>query len=244
MSTVVEFHFVNTDEITLSTYREVLEKHLPSVYVHDTILNTASTCDTLVSACNSRLFFDGGSDMDYMKMFDNPHKQTKKVLTKFWTECPDVFGPCKLVHLPVGAAMQCPIQTRVGEKKDFLVVPTMFTPQNVSSTRNAYHAFKMILELLNKLPKKHRNVLVPGLCTGVGRMTAKESAQQILQAWTDHKNDIFLDVLTTRNDFVFNPEVPGTQPDIYDNVLYTSTTEKPGKLLLPVTHPLGNLITF
>lgn len=69
----------------------------------------------------------------------------------------------------------------------FLVVaPTMRVPEDVSSTINAYLAFRAALTAVVLFNRKHGNVidsmLVPGLCTGTGRMHPRACARQMRMA--------------------------------------------------------------
>jgi O-acetyl-ADP-ribose deacetylase (regulator of RNase III) len=205
------FHFVNTDKDCLAVYREVLSDYLPSTFTHCTILERADACCTFVSAANSRLCFDGGSDLDYIKLFGDPHDAmcTKADLYKKY------FVNKHTSHLPVGAAM-----IHSFEKGDLIAAPTMILPQSVPNTQNAYWSFKMTLELLRKSDRT-RNVLVPGLCTGIGNMSSYNSAHQILRAWKDLGDGMCDDVLKNEFDIAYSPIAMQFQPDFYCNSLYT-----------------------
>jgi hypothetical protein len=107
-------------------------------------------------------------------------------------------------------------------EKNFVVVPTMALPQPVSDTENAKHAFKIMLELLDKRPELHQNVLVPSFCTGVGRVDALVSALQVAAAWDEHGSGVRYDVLEDL-DFAYDPRVMSLQPKYYQNSLFVET---------------------
>jgi len=220
----MKFHFVNTNEATHIAYKRVLEQVIPGAQFHNSrIRDIAPTCDTLVSASNSRLFFDGGSDLDYIHLFKRPELPTRLKLREFWHRNPAVFNPKRGAppFLPVGAAMRVEIN-----EKNFVVVPTMALPQPVSDTENAKHAFKIMLELLDKRPELHQNVLVPSFCTGVGRMDASVSALQVAAGWEEHARGIRYDVLygvLEDLDVAYDPKVMSLQPKYYMNSLFMET---------------------
>ncbi|KAG5186469.1 hypothetical protein JKP88DRAFT_241077 [Tribonema minus] len=191
---------------------------MPCVFRNASILDCAPECDTLVSASNSRLCFDGGSDLDYTTLFDDPHDAMYAKLKSFWDSHNKVFGECSAVHLPVGAAMIHDYGTH-----KFIAAPTMILPQPVPDTENAYFAFKAVLELVER-DSTIQDVLVPGLCTGIGRMNIAKSAEQILKAWMDHEAGVRNDVLS-RKDFVYDPRAMQQQPDVYMNTMYTQACE-------------------
>ena len=90
-------------------------------------------------------------------------------------------------HLPVGSA----ILVHHPEKDQFLIsAPTMFFPQDVRGTRNAYYAMIAILKVVEKHntanPQKPiTKILCPGLCTGVGGLSFAELSKQVHDAVLD-----------------------------------------------------------
>jgi O-acetyl-ADP-ribose deacetylase (regulator of RNase III) len=216
------FHFVDTNTDTSQVYKKYLENAIPNSEFHnDRILNMAPLCDTLVSAANSRLFFDSGSDLEYIHLFGRPDRYTRDKLQTFWKRRSEAFNPKRGAppHLPVGAAMRVNVL-----EKNFIVVPTMTLPQPVPETQNAKHAFKILLELLEKNGGNYEHVLVPSFCTGVGRMDAETSAIQVLQAWRDHECGKRFDILPNEPDFAFNPHIMLKQPKYYMNSLFIETS--------------------
>ncbi|KAG5184067.1 hypothetical protein JKP88DRAFT_244938 [Tribonema minus] len=176
-----------------------------------TIIDYADHCDTFVSASNSRLCFDGGSDLDFITLFD-PHDAMCEAARRYL----HLFGNSSVTHLPVGAALSC----RFGAKT-LIAAPTMILPQPVPKTNNAYTAFKMVLELLD-IQKAATNVLVPGLCTGIGKMDPYTSARQILGAWKDYQSGLRCNVLHEGDIAYDGGKAMEAQPDYYMNTLYST----------------------
>lgn len=230
---MLHFHFVNTNYANLSDYRRVLGGgEMCAHFYHDDLANIAPLCDTFVSASNSRLFYDGGSDLCYMRLFNNLGKvMNEQLRAEVWDRQPTVFGSrCTVPHLPVGAALAAvlPLASDATQLRTFIAAPTMLLPQVVRDTRNAYHAFKMVLELIDKLPAAgERHVLMPGLADGIGGMDSAVSAAQILQAWRDHQNGDMFDVLTDTAMAVHNPAAMRTQPRYFMNTLYFNFETNP-----------------
>lgn len=154
---------------------------------------------------------------DYMNLLGDPRPAVYKKVQAFMKAHPRVFGNTLVMHLPVGAAMLY----QFGDSA-LIAAPTMILPQPVPHTHNAYFAFKMVLELLER--HEYKNVLVPGLCTGIGKMDVYESVRQILCAWHDHKRGVRGNVLI-HVDFVCDPAAMKEQPAYYANSLYTENLD-------------------
>jgi O-acetyl-ADP-ribose deacetylase (regulator of RNase III) len=223
---MIHFHFVNTNYDALQDYRRVLDngamKNAQVHFHHADLADIAPACDTFVSASNSRLFFDGGSDLVYMRLFSNIGRVMNQHLRRVWDRHP-FTKKCTVPHLPVGAALAVvlPLASNSLQLRTFIAAPTCILPQTVKTTRNAYHAFKMVLELIEKLPQQHdRHVLMPGLANGIGGMDSAVSAAQILEAWRNHMQGDRFDVLPHESCVAYNPAVMGTQPRYHMNTMY------------------------
>jgi O-acetyl-ADP-ribose deacetylase (regulator of RNase III) len=119
-------------------------------------------------------------------------------------------------HLPVGSAIIVKHQA----KNQFLIsAPTMFFPQDVRNTRNAYFAMISILKVVEKYNTMNpqnliTEILCPGLCTGVGGLSFTKLATQLHDAIID-----------------FHQNVPdNTTPD--QNILNSFENTFPGQLYL------------
>lgn len=131
--------------------------------------------DAIVSPANS--FGDMGGGID--KVIDDYYQgeAQKQVMHSIRN---DYFG-----ELPVGTAIILPMNHK---RLPFLIAaPTMRIPGSVKGTLNAYLAMRALLVAVLKHNQKTsnsiRHILIPGLCTGVGRMPPPEAAEQMYTAY-------------------------------------------------------------
>ena len=138
-----------------------------------------------VSPANCFGYMDGGIDEIYSKMFTDIGKTVRQEIhkhSKYRTE----RNTQKI--LPIGSSLVVPVNPT-----SFLIcAPTMVFPNNVSDSRNAFAAMSAVL---NVVSKHNQHVLrvndtidtiyIPGLCTGVGRMSLENSIQQMMEAIDD-----------------------------------------------------------
>ncbi|KAG5183011.1 hypothetical protein JKP88DRAFT_272971 [Tribonema minus] len=214
------FVFVNIDEKALHAYKAVLQPIMRerAVFISGLIADNVDACEYLVSASNSRLFFDGGSDMDYLRMYPEVTDAARKQMRLLWHEGAFV-SDADVPHLPVGAAMLVPLSGG----RTLIAAPTMILPQNVSDTDNARSAFSAILTVLEKEGDGARGrVLIPGLCTGVGGMSATASAGQIARAWVDFCAGNATDICPQLMGVAHDPGPMRRQPALYMNSLYVT----------------------
>ena len=95
--------------------------------------------------------------------------------------------------------------------------PTMLTPQDVSTTQNAYYATMSVLHniLINNAQNINDvDIIFTSMCCGYGKMSYKESAKQMLRAINDYiyykPNNL------TNNISLCEPNI-NEQPRIYAN---------------------------
>ncbi|KAG5183910.1 hypothetical protein JKP88DRAFT_255633 [Tribonema minus] len=235
------FVFVNIDEKALAVYRAVLQPIMRerAMFIVGSIADNVDACEYLVSASNSRLFFDGGSDMDYLRMYPEVTDAARKQMRLLWNEGA-FLSDADVPHLPVGAAMLVPLSCG----RTLIAAPTMILPQNVSDTDNARSAFSAILTVLEKEGDGARGrVLVPGLCTGVGGMSATASAVQVTEAWHDFHSGITTDICPQFMGVAHDPGPMRRQPSMYVNSLFVTNgcprvTQKFGAC--PLHHCVSN----
>ena len=131
--------------------------------------------DAVVSPANSFGVMDGGLDLVLSNTFPGIQEHVQAVIST------EYHG-----EMPVGSAE---VIATGHERWPFLVcAPTMRVPENVDRTINAYLAFRAILRAVSRFNAKAESarihsVLVPGLATGVGRMSEQRCARQMRLAW-------------------------------------------------------------
>lgn len=130
-----------------------------------------------VSPANSFLFMDGGIDWVYSRMmFPNLERHVKREARK---ACPKTS--LGRPFLPIGKAMLLSIP---GSQAAMVMSPTMFFPQDVRGTNNAYHAtYAAVRCALDSGCVSH--LVIPGMCTGIGKMVFDQAAQQMSDAIND-----------------------------------------------------------
>jgi O-acetyl-ADP-ribose deacetylase (regulator of RNase III) len=131
--------------------------------------------DAVVSPANSFGDMSGGVDKRIDDHFEGAAQNAimKRIADQF------------LGELPVGMAIVVP--TEDTRTRYVIAAPTMRVPGHVANTLNAYLAMRSALvavykhNLDNRTPIKR--IAVPGLCTGVGRMSCTVSANQMRAAY-------------------------------------------------------------
>lgn len=131
-------------------------------------------CDAIVSPANSFGFMDGGIDYHLSMHFGWDLQERLQQQIRLLPEG----------ELLVGQA----IVLETGNKKiPFLIsAPTMRVPMdfNISTSVNAYLAMKAIL-IKAKAHPRIVSIVVPGLCTGSGRMPPAIAARQMRVAYNE-----------------------------------------------------------
>lgn len=136
-----------------------------------------SKADAIVSPANSYGFMDGGIDLAYRNFFGlGLQNRLQAVIQRNFNGC-----------LPVGQAIIIP--TLKESIPHMVAAPTMERPHNVAKTDNAYIAMKAALQAVRDFNARSdtpiQKILVPGLCTGIGRMDPFVSAKQMRRAFDE-----------------------------------------------------------
>ena len=131
-----------------------------------------------VSPANCLGFMDGGIDIFYMQMFPGIQLRVQKRIESF-----GITTSLGRHILPVGSAML--VSTGSNECKLLACVPTMFLPEDIRNTQNVYWAIRGLLKLIDS-SRPPGLTAIPCMGTGVGKMTASQSAHQVRQAFDDH----------------------------------------------------------
>jgi O-acetyl-ADP-ribose deacetylase (regulator of RNase III) len=133
--------------------------------------------DAIVSPANSYGYMDGGIDLAYRNFFGlGLQNRLQAVLQRDFNGC-----------LPVGQAVVIP--TLKESIPHMVAAPTMERPHNVANTENAYVAMKAALRAVQEFNGRSKEpiqkILIPGLCTGIGRMDPFVSAKQMRRAFDE-----------------------------------------------------------
>lgn len=145
--------------------------------VREVLLNNTA----FVSPANSILDYGGGIDLIYSRMFPKLESDARAMIKHF--ECQKDGEYC----LPVGSAMVVPVTNN----NYVIASPTMVTPMNIKNTRNVYWCFLAVMYVIDKYNKavpshkQIKNLVVPGLGTGCGRVLWSDSVAQIHDAIRD-----------------------------------------------------------
>lgn len=148
-----------------------------------------------VSPGNSLGFMDSGIDLQYTGMFPGIQERLQGAMVAETT-----LGR---KHIPVGQSLA--LSLLGGDL--FVAAPTMLLPQDVSRSRNAYHAARAALAAFSHTDVTALLVL-PAMCCGCGKMAPEEAAAQMRQAVEDARAGA---------PRVAPEVVMGEQPDTYMN---------------------------
>lgn len=165
-----------------------------------------------VSPANSLGFMDGGIDYVYSrKMFPGCETKVKDKI-RVLNHTTFLGRP----YLPIGSAFS----VKVAEKTHLICAPTMFLPQIVSETRNAYLSYLATLILFKKMFANANTIetlVLTSHCCGYGKMTPEECAKQMRQAYDDFLQVKYPIDKSTDTSVVLMPNYDNEQPDNYDN---------------------------
>jgi O-acetyl-ADP-ribose deacetylase (regulator of RNase III) len=132
--------------------------------------------DAIVSPANSFGIMDGGLDLAIRDQlgYSVQNRLQKVIVERYHGE------------LPIGCAEI--IETKDSRWKYLIAAPTMRVPESVSSTINAFLAFRAILLAAKNLNRRHGkreidSLVCCGLATGVGGMPASRCATQMRIAY-------------------------------------------------------------
>ncbi len=160
-------------------------------------------CQAVVSPANSygkmrggldyylSIFFDKNTptickenNIKFHEIFDNPSIASLFYKKLDWTIERKVTKKIKNNYkgvLPVGEAIL--IKTNNNKISYLISAPTMKIPMDISNTENIYKTTKAILKIAEE--KDIRSVLIPGLGTGVGKVSAEKCAIQMEKAFSE-----------------------------------------------------------
>ena len=172
-----------------------------------------------VSPANSYGFMDGGIDLALSdKIFSGIQKYVYAAYNK--------YGKTNLVgkkYLPIGSSIILP---GLGTPQKLLVVsPTMWLPQNVSKTQNAYYATMAVLYNVLVVNKENINkvdIIFTSMCCGYGKMSVDDSIQQILNGIRDYKH--YKPSVVNKYVVIHEPNMD-EQPNYYQNTAWKDISD-------------------
>ena len=170
--TLVDLHGLLDAAVKTQGWHEV--QSLPWTNIKDIEIVPNSA---YVSPANSKGYMDGGIDYVLSRViFPGIENKVKKAIL--------AGGEQSLLGMPVlsiGKAVCIPTQ----HNNVFLIAaPTMWHPQDVTMTHNAYHAMYAILSEAKK-NENIKRIILCGLCTGYGKMTPENAIHQMMMAYRD-----------------------------------------------------------
>jgi O-acetyl-ADP-ribose deacetylase (regulator of RNase III) len=166
-----------------------------------------------VSPANSLGFMDGGVDLVLSrKIMPGIEPKVKKRIEQL-----GIISSLGRPYLPIGSALSV-----LHELNTYLIVaPTMFLPHDVRGTQNAYWSFYAALKMWRKLcsqKNKKFQLIVTSHCCGVGKMSAKDSAEQMRRAYDDFIQGKGPAVIKEYDDALIFPNQDLSQPNNFDNM--------------------------
>jgi O-acetyl-ADP-ribose deacetylase (regulator of RNase III) len=163
-----------------------------------------------VSPANSLGFMDGGIDYVLSRnMFPGIEPRVKEKIASL-----GFLTAGGRPYLAIGSATYLPIDHK---ESGLIVAPTMFLPEDVRKTQNAYHSFYATLSLWEHLGQ-NKDLVVTSHCCGVGCMSAYDSAEQMFKAYTVWLNKKGVEPIQTSADTLIFPNVDLEQPDVNMNL--------------------------
>jgi O-acetyl-ADP-ribose deacetylase (regulator of RNase III) len=173
--TKVVYKLRDLDEKLISAWKKGFEGISEVEAVAGNILE--ASVDAVVSPANCFGFMDGGIDRIYSERFGwGLQQRLREIIGHDWDG-----------ELPVGLALL--IETSDKEIPYLISAPTMRAPVNVSTTLNAYLAFRAVLRVVERhnqqYPGSIQSVACPGLGTGTGEMSAYVCAKQMREAYNE-----------------------------------------------------------
>jgi O-acetyl-ADP-ribose deacetylase (regulator of RNase III) len=179
--------FFDISESHINEYKNTIGdlQQIQVQYIHTNVVDLLENqkIHIIVSPANSLGFMDGGIDIYYMQLFPGIQNTVQDKIRSF-----GIISALGRPILPIGSAMIVP--TKSPKCPLLACVPTMFLPENINGTQNVYWAMRGLLTLLETKIEDNTNltIAVPCFGTGVGKLSALESATQVKKALTDHIN--------------------------------------------------------
>ena len=157
-----------------------------------------------VSPANALGFMDGGIDYVLSRvMFPGVEQRVKAAFASSSGGTTLLGRP----YMPIGRAAVVSADADAGVR--LVAAPTMWMPQDVRSTHNAYHAMYAALSAAAAAADPIHTLVTSGLCTGCGMMPAEQAVAQM--------RDAHVDFLAGRAPRYTAEQVAAEQPLLYEN---------------------------
>jgi O-acetyl-ADP-ribose deacetylase (regulator of RNase III) len=176
----MKLHLIDLNDSIVNAAKEIewnIELHSKTNI--NTIPLIKGTC--FISPANSLGYMDGGFDYVLSRiMFPKIEAKLKKLIKDLGTKT--LLGR---PFLQIGKALT--IETQVPDV--FLIAsPTMWLPQDVRGTNNAYHAMYAVLKEASSNPLI-KDIYFTGFCTGYGKLEPRDAIEQMKLAHDDFLNN-------------------------------------------------------
>jgi O-acetyl-ADP-ribose deacetylase (regulator of RNase III) len=176
-----EIIFFDINESNIKEYSKILLSYsnIKCKHIDFKDLIDSENISIIISPSNSYLSMTGGIDKVYADYFIGIEDTLrKKMISKKYATSSVKYKNTNYI-LPIGKTI---IVETGNNKCPFLMSsPTMVTPKDINGTDNVYKCMTAIIQKI-KLINIPIKIACPCLGTGVGNMSAKESALQIKQA--------------------------------------------------------------
>lgn len=185
MTIIHQIIFFDNNKNNIETYKKKLSDipNLSFVYADFEDLINENNIHITISPANSYLSMTGGIDKTYSKLFPGIESSLRKqMIIKKYEKGNIRYFSTKYI-LPIGKAIIAPTNN---SKCPFIMAsPTMKTPKDINETDNVYRCMCAILEKINKI-NLPITIACPCLGTGIGNLSAIESADQIRRTFAKY----------------------------------------------------------
>jgi O-acetyl-ADP-ribose deacetylase (regulator of RNase III) len=174
----MKFYLCDTNLELVNNWKEYFSDYDNFSFYHGNIFDLLKNMNEeymVVSPANSFGDMQGGIDLEYYTKFG--YKLEEELQKKIIEE--------KYGELVVGDALIL----RIPDSKNYLIsAPTMRVPSGIVNTINVYLAFRAILIQIKEFNENNENkvehIFVPGLGTGIGKVSPEICARQMHSAYS------------------------------------------------------------
>lgn len=189
-------------------------KDIPTVKVQEGNINEVAIDNScFVSPANCLGFMDGGIDWVLSReLLPGIEPKVKERIKEL-----GILSSLGRPYLPIGSA----IAVQYSARTFLIVAPTMFLPHDVRGTQNAYWSFFAALKMWQKVCRQTNTqftLVVTSHCCGCGKMSGKESAEQMKRAYDDFIGEKGPEMVNEYDNCLLFPNRDMEQPNNFDNM--------------------------